>query len=461
MKKMQKVNGLPDNTPSAKEGTLAYLELQGVGPAKRLSFELAERLNIITGDNGLGKTFLLECAWWALRGLWAGPPAYPRPDAKADEPKITFQISTKSTKPAQTSISYDWQNHTWQSWSSPKERSTIPGLLIYARVDGSFAVWDPTKDYWLSTDMRPFTFVTQNKLVFNQEQVWEGIAETVEGKTWVYINGLLRDWVTWQNKPEKYPFDTFKKVLHRLSPPDVGDLGLLEPGTPVRLPYDAREIPTLKHPNGEVPIVHTSAGVRRIITIAYLIVWAWEEHKAQSRLTRSDPQKQMVILVDEMEAHLHPQWQRVILPALLDVSEELDPELQVQFLIATHSPLVLASVEPKFNPEIDKLFHLDIVQRGLESEVELQELPFVPHGPVDSWLMSDVFKLRHARSLEAEVAIEEAKALQLQDEPEAEKVKSVSDKLVKYLAADDEFWPRWKYFAEQYGVRFDPHPSTT
>ena len=95
------------------------------------------------------------------------------------------------------------------------------------------------------------------------------------------------------------------------------------------------------------------------------------------------------------------------------------------------------------------------------NEVELKELPFIRYGPIDSWLMSDVFELRHARSLEAEVAIEEAKALQLQDKPKAETVKSVSDSLIKYLAADDEFWPRWKYFAEQHGVSFDPHPTTT
>jgi len=38
-------------------GTLRFLELRGVGPANLLSFAPAERLSIITGDNGLGKTF--------------------------------------------------------------------------------------------------------------------------------------------------------------------------------------------------------------------------------------------------------------------------------------------------------------------------------------------------------------------------------------------------------------------
>ncbi|WP_413173588.1 AAA family ATPase [Anabaena azotica] len=45
--------------------------------AKNICFEPGDRLSLITGDNGLGKTFLLECSWWALTGHWAGLPAYP------------------------------------------------------------------------------------------------------------------------------------------------------------------------------------------------------------------------------------------------------------------------------------------------------------------------------------------------------------------------------------------------
>jgi recombinational DNA repair ATPase RecF len=51
------------------------LHLKHVGPAPQFDVRFAERLNILTGDNGLGKTFLLDVVWWALTGTWAGAPA--------------------------------------------------------------------------------------------------------------------------------------------------------------------------------------------------------------------------------------------------------------------------------------------------------------------------------------------------------------------------------------------------
>ena len=46
------------------------LRLRNVGPAPRMEMELAPRLNLITGDNGLGKSFLLDVIWWALTRKW-------------------------------------------------------------------------------------------------------------------------------------------------------------------------------------------------------------------------------------------------------------------------------------------------------------------------------------------------------------------------------------------------------
>ena len=45
-----------------------------------------------------------------------------------------------------------------------------------------------------------------------------------------------------------------------------------------------------------------------------------------------------IVMIDEVDLHLHPQWQRMIIPAL----ERTFPSCQ--FIVATHSPLVLSCV---------------------------------------------------------------------------------------------------------------------
>lgn len=50
---------------------------------------------------------------------------------------------------------------------------------------------------------------------------------------------------------------------------------------------------------------------------------------------------QGIVLIDEIELHLHPQWQRDILPSLLHNFPN------IQFIVTTHSPQVISSVDSK------------------------------------------------------------------------------------------------------------------
>jgi len=159
------------------------------------------------------------------------------------------------------------------------------------------------------------------------------------------------------------------------------------------------------------------------------------------------PLRRMIVIVDELEAHLHPKWQRIVLPALMSVGGLLSSDLSMQIISATHSPMILASMEAEFNAESDVLYHLF----GEGPVVKLEGTPFVKYGDVSGWLTSPLFGLRHARSREAERAIEDAKSLQQQDTPDRSAVAEVSARLKLHLADDDKFWPRWLFFADQHG----------
>jgi len=405
--------------------TIGSLHIMNAGgPAADMEIVFGERLSLLTGDNGLGKSFLLDFAWWAATGAWVDRPILPFVPNDDGPSVVEYSIRTSADHENTFTSRFDRRTFTW---TRPHQSQTVEALSVFSRADGSFAIADPLRLASQSTAVNSLT----------SSEVWNGKAGVIEG--------LIRDWARWQTASQKLTFDRFSATLRRLSPED---LGVLTPGPTVRLHGDPRDIPTVQHRYGEIPVTQTSAGVQRILLLAYLIIWAWQEHELSASQAEVDPIRRIMVIVDELEAHLHPKWQRIVLPALMSVGSLLSSDISMQVISATHSPMILASLETVFDPVTDVLYHLF----GDDTAVKLEQIPFVKYGDVSGWLTSPLFGLRHARSREAERAIEDAKLLQQQERPEASAVAEISARLRQHLADDDMFWPRWLYFAERHGV---------
>ena len=410
---------------------LQYLQFQDVGPAPHMEIEFQERMNFLVGDNGLGKTFLLDAAWWALTRTWARQKLMPhRPPTK---PQITYRYTKKSGGPYAYTSRFDRES---EHWPLAQGRPPIPGLVLYAQVDGGFSVWDPARNYWKGENAD-----RQSAYLFSPQSVWDGLPLNEPIK---HCNGLIADWASWQLENGK-AFEQLQSVLRALSPADEEPL---ESGALVKVSLgDARKHPSIKMPYGlQVPLIHASAGIRRIVSLGYLLVWAWQEHLASAELQGITPAREIVFLIDEVEAHLHPQWQRRIVPALLDVMAALTGEhtIPVQLITATHSPLVLASSEPRFDDRKDAIWELDLTQ----GEVQLRAFPWSRRGDANAWLTSSAFDLKEPRSLEAERAITQALALLREESPSLGEIEEVDAALRGVLSDIDRFWVRWSHYRE-------------
>jgi len=418
-----------------------------------MEFEFGNRLNLLKGDNGLGKSFLLDLAWWALTRQWpaeinpiltSGMKALPT--NKEKEATIVFTISSKTKK----KLAYESKfNRKQQAWTGKSGRPANPGLVMYAQSDGSFSIWDPARNYWKkkgSIDVQE----RQPAYIFSPSEVWNGL-QNEDGT--VLCNGLIRDWASWQ-KEGKTKFKNLVAVLKDLSPsPDER----LEPGELTRINLDdVRDMPTLKTQYGQdVPIVHASSGVRRIVALAYFLVWAWHEHFGASKLLGDKTTNQVIFLVDEIEAHLHPKWQRTVTQALLKVLKGLIKSPSTQVVMATHSPLIMASVEPLFEKEKDAWFDFDYdssQQRSRNRHVVLTKREFEKHGTYTNWLMSEAFDLTSDRSMETEQLIEEASQLLEKSNVTNSEVRKMYEKLVKELSPKDSFLFRWRGICEKKGL---------
>lgn len=422
---------------------LKALKLQGVGPVNGLKATFGDRLNVLTGDNGLGKSFLLDVCFWTLTGIWPGGRiALPSTERKKGTPSIEYEIPIQISKDTHAKCRSNFDFAT-QSWSLMPDRPKDVGLVIYAAVDGSFTVWDSARNLSRAPQNNFFSIYERpSAYEFNTRTLANGLKDE-DGET-ILCNGLIQDWVNWYyeraSKPEIDAFQYLEDVIAQLSDP-------MEPmkcGEPRRVFVDRPlKYPVLKLPYGDVAFPQWSAGMRRIISFAYLLVWAWYENRQAAKLTNVDPTNKLILILDEIESHLHPKWQRTILPALLDVASKLHEQFDVQIFTATHSPLILASLETRFDVEKDKLFWFDMQ----ELTVSFQDYPWAIQGDVVGWLTSEIFGLRQARSREGEIAIEAAEAFMrgdLDELPDGLKTKDdIHHALRQSLPGLDPFWPRW------------------
>lgn len=430
---------------------LKSLELRGIGPASLMHLNFGERLNVLTGDNGLGKSFLLDIAFWSMTRHWpasinpkltSGTPAVPRNREKPAEIEFSF---TGKTRPVSYCSKFD---RGLQNWTGQAGRPANPGLVIYAMADGSFAVWDPARNYWRTKgnidvqERRP-------AFVFSPQEVWDELPGE-DGRP--LCNGLIRDVASWQREKGR-AWSLFCASLNIVSPNNDEKLCM---GELTRTSLDdARDIPTLRMPYGiDVPVNQASAGIRRILALVYLLVWAWEEHVAASRLLGSSTTDQLVFLVDEIECHLHPKWQFSVIDSLLKVVNGLAIEAKVQLIAATHSPQILTSLELLFDPVKDAWFDLDIVfQSNARPEVQLTQRVFEPHGTVGHWLTSPAFDLSSDRAPAVQALLDRASTFLGGDNLDLGTLASIYQELLKALNPQDSFLYRWRAQAERKGLK--------
>ena len=201
---------------------LKSIELHNVGPSRYMKVDFTPRLNLLTGDNGLGKTFILDVAWWALARKWADLQALPDRD-NLEQPIISFQqYDSTHTEPLESRFSFERQ-----AWDLPPKRLWDPTAVLYIRTDGRIFLSDPMKGN------QPY--------IFKPRDIWDGLKRGRKP----LCKGLINDWTSWQlrHDEKRGNYDALVEALASLSPSDEKRI---VPGKPVRISLnDTREIPTI------------------------------------------------------------------------------------------------------------------------------------------------------------------------------------------------------------------------
>ncbi|WP_320043310.1 AAA family ATPase [uncultured Desulfobacter sp.] len=121
----------------------------------------------------------------------------------------------------------------------------------------------------------------------------------------------------------------------------------------IRFSPSAREV-VAEHPEyGVLPVSTLSDGIRNMIGLVADI--AYRSVRLNPHLGNDAVQETPgIVLIDEVDMHLHPEWQQVVLRDL----KHPGAFPQIQFIVTTHSPQVLSTVRKE---------HIRILEAGEET----------------------------------------------------------------------------------------------
>ena len=365
------------------------------GPEQRLSLADGDRpakWTVILGDNGVGKTTLLQCVWMMAPNLsepreGALAESHPRGCLSSRLPTLRRTATATIAITAEVTLDQALASQIAGTLAGSSLKATGSATTFGIYPAGANAVCCGYGALRRSAEAR----VEAGDSSDSAASLFSDDAALISGSEWL----LRADYAakTTTDPRAVIRSDKIRAALVDLLP-DVTDIRVA--GLDEEPPRPRIDVQTHY---GWVPMQALGLGYRSMI--AWIVDLASRMFEAYPN--NPDPLSEPAIaLVDEIDLHLHPRWQREITAHL----DQLFPN--VQFIVTAHSPLVVQAAG---------VTNVAVLRR-VDDHVEILNDPEEVRGwRVDQILTSDLFGLRSARPVEVERLLERQQELVLLDAP--------------------------------------------
>lgn len=322
------------------------VQIQNYKAIRNMELQFSPGVNVLIGDNGAGKTSVLDALAVALGGFLSGVSGV----SVSGIQKEDIRIETKRVAGASAAIEYRTptvieckaelagKNFSWTR-SRDSETSNSKTKLSNRQIANYAAKL--TND---ATGILPLiSYMSTMRVSRSKRGDYGSASKKLNDRRCGYIGCLdsaldtkgIKEWclnmeleVLHQGKPIP-EYESFKEAVSEVmqkmseleSPPDITYF---------------RALKDIVYSEGDstLPISYLSAGYQSLLWMIMDFAYRF----ALLNPEQSDcHQATGVILIDELDMHLHPKWQWTALRVL----EETFPK--IQFIIATHSPIIISS----------------------------------------------------------------------------------------------------------------------
>lgn len=326
------------------------IQLQNFRSVSSLTIKLSERLNVFAGINGAGKSTILDAtaillSWLANRIKTAGASGRPIKEsdiqnnssssvlsADLSDESVIVQLGTSKTRPGMSKKekSFDLSGLNEKIKQFQKDitenngKTNLPLLAYYpvhrAVLDIPLRIRNQHSFSILETYDESLTSGANFRTFFE----WFRNQEDIENENRRYINSLI--------PPENFEFPDkqLEAVRNALSifMPNFKNWTVRRRPLQMEVDKDGQTLIVNQLSDGEKCLMAMVGDIARRMALA-------------NPLLDNPLHGDGIVLIDEVDLHLHPLWQRMMIPRLLETFPNC------QFLISTHSPHVLTHVQPQ------------------------------------------------------------------------------------------------------------------
>jgi len=299
--------------------------------------------------------------------------------------------------------------------------SELP-LLVYYRANRSFKIKDDSKSgSYYAKQLNGYRFsTTLNTSAFSPFEKWILTKENIENEKKIELKDfdfsmpalkVIRNAVeSFMTELHENSFSSFRGKRKEDSNFDYGNSTIGEL--------------VIKKGDETIMISQLSSGEKSVISlVADLAVRLSILNKESSKALRGNG----IVLIDELDMHLHPKWQRNLIPALKKVFPN------VQFIATTHSPQIISRISDKDIIILSNKKHFSASSNplGRDSNGILEEIFDTVSRPKEvETLLSKIFSNLNKENLsETEEMIGQLETQVAKNDPVLKKIDSIKERI--------------------------------
>lgn len=312
---------------------IATLRFTNLGPFDEVDFDFDANINVFVGPNNCGKSTSLI----ALGDVSVNPFRLPRKLLRKNASTFAALFPQRRKPPrlvtGEFPINFEgeaWPKEKSDRFEKARKRLGYTAFVPALRWSTDYRSEGPMQKRDKGQDHRRMLLRTMG------EAYGKDLGDDETSASIVRDEQIVQQIVELDYRSYRQKKPSMRRILN-----DIASLASeITEGYPIEfsgIAEDKRGLyPEFETPDGKMPLDVLSQGTQSLIQwLAQLFIGYAKHYDFPGKLD----DKPGILIVDEIDAHLHPSWQRRILPALA----RQFPSLQV--FCSTHSPLMLAGLK--------------------------------------------------------------------------------------------------------------------